>query len=42
LILDGVMDTEWMGQGLASELWKFKGYANNQFGDGEESDVVEL
>jgi hypothetical protein len=31
-----------IGQGLAAGLWRFKGYASNQFGNGPESDVVEL
>jgi hypothetical protein len=42
LILDGVTDTAWLGQGLVPGLWRFKGYASNQFGNGAESPVVEV
>jgi hypothetical protein len=42
LILNGTAETEWTGQRLAAGLWRFKGYASNQFGNGPESDVVEL
>jgi hypothetical protein len=40
LILDGVTDNEWMGLGLMPGVWSIKGYATNQFGQGEESEVV--
>jgi len=42
VILDGVTDKEWVGLGLAAGLWKFKGYATNADGTGEESAVIEM
>ena len=42
LIIDGITETEWVGQGLLPGLWRFKGYARNQFGNGLESPVVEV
>ena len=42
LILEGVTDHEWMGLGLMPGAWQFKGYATNQHGQGEESEVVTL
>jgi hypothetical protein len=42
VILDGVTIKEWMGLALSAGLWKFKGYATNAHGTGEESDVVEV
>jgi hypothetical protein len=34
--------THQLGQGLVPGLWRFKGYAGNQFGNGPESSVVEV
>jgi hypothetical protein len=42
VILDGVSGKEWIGLGLTAGLWKFKGYATNAEGTGEESEVIEL
>jgi len=42
LMLDGVTETTWLGQGLVPGLWRFKGYASNQFGSGLESPIVEV
>ena len=42
IILDGVTDTEWIGLSMTAGLWKFKGHATNQYGEGAESDVVEI
>ena len=42
IILDGVTDKEWIGLGLAAGAWKFKGYAANADGTGEESSAVTL
>ena len=41
-ILDGVSQTEWIGMGLAAGLWRFKGKATNQHGEGAESEMVEV
>jgi hypothetical protein len=42
VMLDGVTDTDWRGQGLTGGLWRFKGYAANQHGLGPESGLVEV
>jgi hypothetical protein len=42
LMLNGVTETEWLGQGLAPGLWEFKGYARNAHGNGPVSEVVSL
>jgi hypothetical protein len=42
VMLDGVTDTDWRGQGLSGGLWRFKGYAANQHGPGPESGLVEV
>ena len=42
VILDGVTDKEWVGLGMAAGEWKFKGYAANADGTGEESAPISL
>jgi hypothetical protein len=42
LILDGVLDKEWLGLGVTPGRWRFQGYATNQHGQGAESEIVEI
>jgi hypothetical protein len=42
LFLDGITGTEWVGLGVAPGLWRFDGYATNQFGQGPTSEIVEV
>ncbi len=42
MIVDNVTFTQWTGEGLAAGLWKFKGHASNEHGEGAESAVVQV
>jgi len=41
-IVDGATEKRWALRDFSPGLWRFKGYAENQFGQGKESDVVEV
>jgi hypothetical protein len=41
-IITGATEKRWTLRGLAPGRWRLKGYAENQFGQGKESEVVEL
>lgn len=42
IFIENVTDTEWMGMGLEPGVWQFRGYATNEHGQGELSEVVQI
>jgi hypothetical protein len=39
-LLDGVQENSWSEENLTAGTWRFKGRAENKFGEGTESEVV--